>query len=66
MYFSDNEFNYNMNVFRLSGGWILRKFFLNVQRGQSTILIKSEILRNYHGGDVYYDMQQGTALMVDT
>lgn len=55
-----------MSVFRLPGGWILRKFFLNVQRRQSTILIKSEILRNYPGGDVYYDMQQRTAMMVDT
>lgn len=55
-----------MYVFRLPGGWILRNFFLNVQRRKSTILIKSEILRNYPGGDVYYDMQQRAAIMVDT
>ena len=66
MYFSDNEFNYNMNVFRLSGEWILRNLFLNEQRVKSTILIKSEILRNYPGGGVYYDMQQRTTMMVDT
>lgn len=55
-----------MNVFRLSGEWILRNLFLNEQRVKSTILIKSEILRNYPGGGVYYDMQQRTTMMVDT
>lgn len=54
-----------MNVFRLPGGWILRNLSLNERRGKSTILIKSEILRNYPGGDVYYDMQQRTAMMVE-